>query len=198
MFAACSIKKGQDILQYFGERITHEEADRRGLEREARLAGSDEGQVYLFTLDDKWVLDGNEENNPARLINHSCEPNCEAIIYGEGEEAEIWLTAKRKLKAGEELSFDYGFDLESYEGHPCRCGSKICVGYIVGEDYRPKLKKLLKKKNAANGKEKMNGRAAEKDEKSKAKGKGNDEAGKGKEKSKDKEKGKGGKSGKRK
>ncbi|MCB1095757.1 MAG: SET domain-containing protein-lysine N-methyltransferase [Verrucomicrobiae bacterium] len=174
VFAACPIKKGESILQYLGERITHEEADRRGLEREAMLAGTDEGQVYLFTLDDEWVLDGNEEDNPARLINHSCEPNCEAIIYGEGEEAEIWLAAKRNLKAGDELSFDYGFDLESYEGHPCRCGSKSCVGFIVGEDYRSKLKKLLKKKRAAEGEEKASTKGKDKKDKKDKKGKGRD------------------------
>ena len=142
-----------NIVQYLGERISHEEADRRGLEREAMVQNSKsgEGAVYLFTLNENWVLDGNEEDNPARLINHSCEPNCEAVIYGDGEEAEIWLVAKRDLKKGEELSFDYGFDLENFREHPCLCGSKKCVGFIVGEDYRSELKKLLKKENGKKG-----------------------------------------------
>ena len=153
VFARQRIRSGEEIVQYLGERISHEEADRRGLEREAMVQNSKsgEGAVYLFTLNEDWVLDGNEEDNPARLINHSCEPNCEAVIYGDGEEAEIWLVAKRDLKKGEELSFDYGFDLENFREHPCLCGSKKCVGFIVGEDYRSELKKLLKKENGKKG-----------------------------------------------
>ncbi|MGK0186610.1 MAG: SET domain-containing protein [Verrucomicrobiales bacterium] len=146
VFARQKIEEGHEIIQYLGERISHDEADERGIEREAMVHGSGEAAVYLFTLNDDWVLDGNDEDNSARLINHSCDPNCEAVIYGEGEDAEIWLVARRNLKKGEELSFDYGFDLENFEGHPCLCGAKKCVGYIVGEDYRAELKKLLKKK----------------------------------------------------
>lgn len=151
VFATRKIKSGEEIIQYLGERISHDEADQRGIEREAMVEaeGKGEGAVYLFTLDDDWVLDGNEEDNPARLINHSCDPNCEAVIYGEGDEAEIWLVAKRNLKKGEELSFDYGFDLENYESHRCLCGTKKCLGFIVGEEYRAELKKRLKKQKKA-------------------------------------------------
>ena len=60
-------------------------------------------------------LDGNLPWNNARLINHSCEPNCEAIT----EDHQIFIYALRDIKAGEELFFNYGFDLESYEDHPC-------------------------------------------------------------------------------
>ncbi|MDC0292219.1 SET domain-containing protein-lysine N-methyltransferase, partial [Verrucomicrobiales bacterium] len=48
----------------------------------------------------------------------------------------------------EELFFNYGFDLECYEEHPCRCGAKKCVGYIAGEDFWDDLKKKLQKKAA--------------------------------------------------
>ena len=52
----------------------------------------------------------------------------------------------RKIKKGEELSYNYGFDLESYEDHICRCESKKCVGFITSEENWPKLKKLIAKK----------------------------------------------------
>lgn len=148
IFARTRIPAEQDIIQYVGERISHEEADERGLEWEAQAQLSGQGAVYLFTVDENWVIDGNDVDNPARLINHSCDPNCEAVIYGEGDDAQIWLVSKREIAKGEELSFDYGFDLEDYKAHPCRCGARKCVGYIVGEEYRAKLGKLLGKKGA--------------------------------------------------
>ena len=157
VFARRKIDAESEIIEYVGERISHEEADRRGIEWEAKANKTGDGAVYLFTLDENWVIDGNDENNPARLINHSCEPNCEAVIFGDGEEAEIWLVSTRDIAKGEELSFDYGFDLENYKDHSCRCGAKACVGYIVGEDYRKQLKKLLKGERAG-----KNGKAAKK------------------------------------
>ena len=73
------------------------------------------------------------------FINHSCEPNCEAWI----EEKKIFLYALRDIEAGEELTFDYGFDIENYEDHPCLCGADGCVGYIVSRDQWKELKERL-------------------------------------------------------
>jgi SET domain-containing protein len=168
VFASRDIIPGYDIIQYIGEKISHEVADERGLawEEQAREVGI--GAVYLFTLNEDWVIDGNLEDNPARLLNHSCNPNCEAIIYGEGEDAEIWLVSKKVIKQGAELTFDYGFDLENYKDHPCRCGSKKCIGYIVGEEYRTalarrvKAKKLKKKKKDEAKKRKKDGKNGKK------------------------------------
>ena len=88
-------------------------------------------QLVFFDLDETTDLDGNVEHNPARFINHSCSPNCEA----QSEEDRIWIVALRDIKAGEELGFNYGYDLEDYLEHPCRCGAKNCVGYIVAEEF---------------------------------------------------------------
>ena len=96
-------------------------------------------------MEDGLSFDGNVDWNTARLVNHSCEPNCEAQI---NEDVGIWLVALREIEDGEELTFNYGFDLEDYRKHPCHCGSRKCVGYIVGEDYWPKLRRKLKKKKA--------------------------------------------------
>ncbi|MDB4735365.1 SET domain-containing protein-lysine N-methyltransferase, partial [Akkermansiaceae bacterium] len=95
--------------------------------------------VYIFNLTKKWDLDGSVEWNPARLINHSCEPNCEAIQEGK----RIYIQALRDIETDEEITFDYGFDVESYKDHPCLCGSAKCVGYIVGKDYLEELAEKL-------------------------------------------------------
>ncbi len=145
MFATRDIPEGTEIIEYLGERIDKVESDRRGhaLFDEAQETGG--AQVYLFTLDDTWDLDGNIEWNTARLINHSCEPNCEAQI---DDDLRVWIVATDDIGEGEELTFNYGFDTEDYENHPCRCGSERCVGYIVGEEYWPELRRKLKKKKA--------------------------------------------------
>lgn len=140
LFAAKKIKKGEYIIQYLGERITKKESQRRGTVQHDKSLDSDEGAVYIFELDDKHDIDGNFEWNIARLANHSCEPNCESYNV----EGEIWLAALRDIKKGEELTFDYGYALEHWEDHPCRCGAKSCAGYIVRQEDRQRLKKILK------------------------------------------------------
>ena len=141
LFASCKIPKDAEIIEYVGERITKDESDRRGWERFDRAQGTGEAAGYLFTLNDDWDIDGDVEWNSARLINHSCDPNCEAVL----DEDHIWISALRDLKKGEELYFNYCFDLDNFEGHPCRCGSDRCVGFIVGEEYWPKLLCKLEK-----------------------------------------------------
>lgn len=148
LFATKKIPKGTYIIEYVGEKIGKDESNERGWAQIDRAKETGDAAVYIFTLDDEWDLDGNTPKNAARLINHSCNPNCEAFI----DEDRIWIAALRKIKKGEELYFNYGFDLENYKDHPCYCGADNCVGYIAGEDYWPKLKKKLaarKKKKKA-------------------------------------------------
>ncbi|MFM7181770.1 MAG: SET domain-containing protein [Verrucomicrobiales bacterium] len=146
VFATRDIPKGKPIIEYVGEVITKREAGKRGraLLEESRTTGG--ASVYIFILDGRHDLDGNFPWNEARLINHSCEPNCETEI---DEERRIWVTALHDIKKGDELFFDYNFDLESFEDHPCRCGSPECVGYIVGQDYWEKLKRLIARREKA-------------------------------------------------
>ena len=76
-----------------------------------------------------------------RHINHSCAPNCESqMIRGR-----IWIVALRDIARGEELSYDYGYNLQNFLDHPCKCGAPECVGYIVAEAERKKLKRILVK-----------------------------------------------------
>lgn len=142
MFARKKIAAGERIIEYFGEKITKKESEKRCLEWDEKARKSGEGLVYVFDLNKKYDLDGNIDDNPAKYINHSCDENCEAI----NEDDRIFIFAKRDIAKDEELSFDYGYGLEHFLDHPCLCGSEQCVGYIVARTSRAKLKKILKKK----------------------------------------------------
>lgn len=119
-FAAHPISAGQRVIEYMGPKISKDESLRR----------CQEGNGFIFALDDKFDVDGAVGWNPARFINHSCSPNCEAELA----EGRIWITALRNIPVGEEITFNYGYDLESYREHPCHCGAPNCVGYIVAEE----------------------------------------------------------------
>lgn len=106
LFATAPIKKGTFVIEYVGPLITNDEADKKG------------GQ-YLFALGSKWTIDGSGRDNLARYINHSCvKTNCEPIQYAK----RIRIRAKRDIKPGEELLYDYGKEFfEAYIGKNCRC-----------------------------------------------------------------------------
>ena len=125
-FAATPICAGKLMLEYVGEKITKTESVRR----------CEAGNTFIFELDDEWDIDGGVGWNPARFLNHSCAPNCDA----ENIEGQIWIVARREINSGEELTFNYGYDWEDHREHPCRCGAPECVGYIVAEEFFPRLR----------------------------------------------------------
>ncbi len=128
--ASRNIKKGEKIIEYIGKKITHKKAE------EDSKYGYD--ITYLFIINKKFVLDGDFKFNIARLANHSCEPNCEAV---EESKSRIWITALRNIKKNEELTYDYGFSFNSdYKDYVCKCRSKNCVGFIVREGSRWRIK----------------------------------------------------------
>lgn len=141
LFAAKPIPKDAYVIQYLGERVAKNESNRRGLAQHDRSLSEGVGSVYIFELDDKHDIDGDYEWNSARLANHSCSPNCEA----QNVDGEIWLVALQDIAKGEEITFDYGYALEHWQDHPCRCGSANCAGYIVRAEDRPKLAARLRK-----------------------------------------------------
>ena len=145
LYARNLIEKDTWVVQYVGEKIDKEESERRSNEllEKAKIDGS--AKVYMFILNDKWDIDGNVEHNDARLVNHSCDPNVEAQIW---QEKEIWFVAMRDIQPGEEFFFNYGFELDTWEDHPCCCGSPRCVGYIVDESYWPALKRKIAAKKS--------------------------------------------------
>jgi len=142
VYATQDIPAGTKIIEYVGELIDKDESERRAWAQHAKSQETGDAAVYIFTLTSKLDIDGNVPWNTARLINHSCEPNCEAWIEGK----RIYIHSLSDIKAGEELTFDYAFDVECYEDHPCLCGKKSCVGYIVSRDQWPDLKKKLAEK----------------------------------------------------
>ena len=142
LFAKKKIPAGTYIIEYVGEKIDKDEANERGWAQMDHSRDTGDAAVYIFTLDDDWDIDGNVPENAARLINHSCDPNCEAFI----EDDKIWIASIRDIPKDAELFFNYGFDLENHKEHPCHCGSKNCVGYIAGEEFWDDLKKKLNKK----------------------------------------------------
>lgn len=140
VYATCFIPKEQRIIEYVGERIDKKESEKRGNAQHSKSLKTGDAAVYIFTLSKKYDLDGNVPWNTARLINHSCAPNCEAWIEGR----RIFIHALRDIKEGEELTFDYGFDVDCYEDHPCRCGKPGCIGYIVSRSQWSELAERLK------------------------------------------------------
>lgn len=93
LFANRDYKKGELVIEYTGEKISDEEAQRRG------------GR-YLFELNDQWTLDGKGREHTARYINHSCTPNCRPELTD--DETQIFIYTKRAIKAGEEFTYNYG------------------------------------------------------------------------------------------
>jgi SET domain-containing protein len=95
---------------------------------------------YIFRLDEENDIDGKVSWNPARLINHSCEPNCDAEL---DDRDRIWIVSRRLIRRGEELTFNYGYDLTDFMNYPCRCGAATCVGYMVAEELFPTVRQML-------------------------------------------------------
>ncbi|MEM3112979.1 MAG: SET domain-containing protein-lysine N-methyltransferase [Candidatus Pacearchaeota archaeon] len=145
-FARCFIPKGTRIIEYIGRKIKKNEADEiADKELENHKKDSSKGAVYIFELNDEYDIDGNVPWNMAKYINHSCSPNAEVEI----ENDRIWIIAMRDINSGEEITYDYGYDLDEWEDHPCNCGSKNCIGYIISRDEWDKFKEI-KKENSKN------------------------------------------------
>jgi SET domain-containing protein len=143
VFASRHIRKGTRIIEYVGELIDKDESNRRGLELFEQSKKTGGAAVYIFELNETHDLDGDKSYNDARLINHSCDPNAEMV----NEDNHLWLFALRDILPGEEITFDYGYDIEHFMDHPCRCGTSKCVGFIVSQAQWPKLKRALRKRS---------------------------------------------------
>lgn len=137
--AKVKIPKGTYFLEYTGEKVSKKESGQRAAELAEKAKETGGASVYIFTLNQKQDLDGNQPGNLARLINHSCEPNCEAAQ----SRGRIWMVALKTIREGTELTFNYGFELAPWRDNPCRCGTKSCVGAIVAKKYWPRLRRLM-------------------------------------------------------
>ena len=137
LYAATNIKKNAKIIEYKGKIITVKET-------ETNPKFDNDKAIYLFNLNKKYDLDGDFKYNTARLINHSCDPNCEV----DGVGLKLWIYAVKDIKKNEELTYDYGFSFDKdYKDFPCRCGAKKCVGFIVNSQSRWRIKKSKRRKS---------------------------------------------------
>jgi len=122
-FATRHISAGTRLVEYAGERLTPTQADERYPDD-----AHERHHTFLFAIDDDVVIDAAVNGNDARWINHSCDPNCDAVV----EDKRIWIETIRDVRRGEELAYDYAYVLE--ERHtpaakrrfPCNCGAPAC------------------------------------------------------------------------
>ncbi len=133
VFARRKLAAGSHVIQYEGRLITHGQADKEYGD------GGETGHTFLFTLNSRYIIDANVGGTDARWINHSCDPNCQAVLV-EGKSRkydEVHIEALRDIKRGEELTYDYGITLEVRHTArlkkiwECRCGSPKCTGTML-------------------------------------------------------------------
>jgi SET domain-containing protein len=142
VFATRRIRRGTRIIEYKGERISSDEADQRydddHMERH---------HTFLFTVDDDTLIDAAVDGNEARFINHSCDPNCEAVL----EDSRVYIEAIKNIQPGVELTYDYHYEREGpyqeswAELYACHCGAENCRGTIL-DNPRPSTRRRRRRK----------------------------------------------------
>ncbi|KAI9458532.1 hypothetical protein HD554DRAFT_2224707 [Boletus coccyginus] len=125
LYAMERIARGEMVIEYVGEIIRAQVADKREKVYERQGIGSS----YLFRIDEDLVVDATKKGNLGRLINHSCDPNCTAKIITISGEKKIVIYAKQDIELGDEITYDYHFPIEQ-DKIPCLCGSAKCRGYL--------------------------------------------------------------------
>ena len=134
VYALRPLRKGRRLIEYLGERITPEEADRRYDDDALEIP-----HTFLFTVDSHTVIDAAVAGNEARFINHSCDPNCEAV----DDDGRIFIEVIRSIRPGQELTYDYHLERDGHwraewaERYLCRCGAANCRGTLLSKPKRP-------------------------------------------------------------
>ena len=145
VFAVQPIKKGTRVLEYLGDRVSHEAADKRYEDHD-----ESDNHTFLFIVDKKTVIDAGVGGNDARFINHQCAGNCESVI----ENRRVFIDAVRDIEPGQELGYDYEIGREKDdppnvdEIYACRCGSPQCRGTMLWPAKKPAPKRRKAKRQA--------------------------------------------------
>src|SRR3954470_22733666 len=116
VYALEAIPARRRVIEYTGEKIDSDEHERRSGKR----------FLYIFALDDKRMIDPVVGGSGAEYINHSCDGNLQSFSYN----GHIYLSSRRHIQPGEELTYDYHITGD-YDA-PCRCGAKNCRGSLHG------------------------------------------------------------------
>ncbi|MFI5250669.1 MAG: SET domain-containing protein [Gemmatimonadales bacterium] len=147
-FATRRIKRGERVGEYTGERISQGEADRR-YDDDAMARH----HTFLFAVSARTVIDAAAGGNDTRYINHSCAPNCDAVI----ERGRVFIDARKPIFEGEELFYDYSYEREKDAGpdaesqYPCWCGAPKCRGTILMPKKRVRSKVRRAKRSRTRG-----------------------------------------------
>jgi uncharacterized protein len=142
VFALRRIRKGTNIIEYLGERVSHELADARYEDKDPL-----DGHTFLFTVDAKTVIDAGVDGNEARFVNHGCDPNCQTVQIGK----RIFIEAIRTIRPGEELAYDYRIQRDADDPDNvdavfrCLCGAKNCRGSMLVARPKKRAKEAAKK-----------------------------------------------------
>ena len=141
VFALRRIRKGTTIIEYLGDRVTHEEANDRYADKDPL-----DGHTFLFTVDKKTVIDAGINGNEARFVNHGCDPNCQTV----DSDKRIFIEAIRTIRPGEELAYDYRIQRDDDDPanvdqvFACLCGAQQCRGSML--EPRKKTRQKARKK----------------------------------------------------
>ena len=154
VFALRRIRKGTTVIEYLGDRLSHDEADTR---YEDKL--ETDNHTFLFTVDSKIVIDAGRNGNEARFINHGCDPNCQTVNTNK----RIFIEALRTIQPGEELAYDYSIQRDDDDPpdvdvvFACLCGAKDCRGSMLEA---PKKKRKPSRKKTSKAKARPRSRRA--------------------------------------
>jgi SET domain-containing protein len=128
VFALRRIRKGTTVIEYLGDRVTHDLANERYKDKDPK-----DGHTFLFTVDAKTVIDAGVNGNEARFVNHGCHPNCQTVNTGR----RIFIEALRTIQPGEELAYDYQIQRDDDDPadvdviFACHCGAPSCRGSML-------------------------------------------------------------------
>jgi uncharacterized protein len=135
VFALRKIRKGTTVIEYLGDRVSHEQADARYEDKDAS-----DSHTFLFTVDSKTVIDAGVRGNEARFINHGCDPNCQSVTL----KKRVFIEAIRTIQPGDELSYDYQIQRDPEDApdvdviFACRCGAASCRGSMLEPRKKPR------------------------------------------------------------